>query len=765
MRLVARAYARSGIPVLPLWHILPDGSCGCGDPTHAPGGKNAAQAGKHPINKNGVKGASTDPRQIDSWWYRRPRAGIALATGHGFDVIDIDSADALQAVADLLAADRIPTPLAWARSGRAGGLHCLIPSVPGAVNGQRLLPQVDYRGKSGYVVAAPTLHRSLAAYAWLSATPALPRGDAVRGRAIAATLPWETPPRIGHTVGPRERNYAAARLEGQAGNVRAAKSEKRIQALFKAGIAMGARVHQRHISREQVESALLSAYAAAGGRDAGAADVLSRALEASAFTEIRPLANTPRPDVAATLSLIRKWATTPNGRKALRGMRRPALEYVLASATDSGSLKFRMAHRELVKAIGCVASTAGRVLNDLCTAGVLERVFRGSRLGQEAAIYRLRVPRDFSHRGTPSDAQRSVPLGDVPRDEKNGHPVDVPSLPTFTAMVHSLWTGTGRGKGYGLTYVDQRLLAALPVDGSPIKTAQWALAADCSSATVHRAVTPSRQSLASLGLVERCGWGLVRATPGGLPLVRAICGSDTAAALDKFAEGLGVADRVEQRVERVEADQAKYARGLLQQKVFRVLRGREGHRRDAQAIRSLMGEDGVSALVGLLADVDAASGSQRARKAIASLVEALINLAHPDDLRSQDLEAAGVPRYTLTPGLLSWPTQRVWHVAAVAASVRLITRPPNIPVHASTGQWLSDHQAEEAFVAGQSALQVQVPITDSEHARAHVDAVLRIAPLPDIREVMSVPMMRPKAQSQRAVVSTEYGPVAELSRR
>src|SRR4051794_9624310 len=76
MRLAARAYARLGLSVLPLWHVFPDGACACRNQEHAQGGGDVGRAGKHPRNKGGVSGASADPQRIDSWWQRWPQAGI-----------------------------------------------------------------------------------------------------------------------------------------------------------------------------------------------------------------------------------------------------------------------------------------------------------------------------------------------------------------------------------------------------------------------------------------------------------------------------------------------------------------------------------------------------------------------------------------------------------------------------------------------------------------------------------------------------------------
>lgn len=48
--------------------------------------------GKHPRLVNGLRGATTEPSEIDAWWRRWPDANVAIRTGaeSGLVVIDID---------------------------------------------------------------------------------------------------------------------------------------------------------------------------------------------------------------------------------------------------------------------------------------------------------------------------------------------------------------------------------------------------------------------------------------------------------------------------------------------------------------------------------------------------------------------------------------------------------------------------------------------------------------------------------------------------
>jgi Bifunctional DNA primase/polymerase, N-terminal len=86
----AIAYARRGLPVLPLWWTDDlSGQCACGG---APG---ECKPGKHPLGDlvhHGVKDATLDQRTIAEWWRRYPPANIGIACGREFRllVVDID---------------------------------------------------------------------------------------------------------------------------------------------------------------------------------------------------------------------------------------------------------------------------------------------------------------------------------------------------------------------------------------------------------------------------------------------------------------------------------------------------------------------------------------------------------------------------------------------------------------------------------------------------------------------------------------------------
>ena len=114
LRDAAVGYAARGIPVLPLHYPLPHrnslqrvpggpqavvarAACSCRDP-------GCGQPAKHPLGSlvpHGVKDATCNRARILAWWARHPQAKIGLATGHLFDVLDVDGPAGAQAIRTL----------------------------------------------------------------------------------------------------------------------------------------------------------------------------------------------------------------------------------------------------------------------------------------------------------------------------------------------------------------------------------------------------------------------------------------------------------------------------------------------------------------------------------------------------------------------------------------------------------------------------------------------------------------------------------------
>lgn len=122
--------------------------------------------GKRPLTRNGFKDATTDLEQIERWWAATPQANIGLPTGRRFDVIDIDGPDGYRSFGLMREEGILPPVLAWAATPRGGQHAYILPTGDG--NAANVRPGVDYRGRGGYVIAAPSIGPTGARYDWLT---------------------------------------------------------------------------------------------------------------------------------------------------------------------------------------------------------------------------------------------------------------------------------------------------------------------------------------------------------------------------------------------------------------------------------------------------------------------------------------------------------------------------------------------------------------------------------------------------------------------
>jgi hypothetical protein len=182
LRDAAVGYASRGIPVLPLHYPLPHhgdlqpvgggrkrprllvgSGCSCRDP-------GCGQPGKHPLGSlvpHGVKDATTNRARVLAWWTRHPQANIGLATGHHFDVLDVDGPGGAQAVRNLAAVHSLGSSGPLVRTGGGGWHYYLTPTGLGNAHPHDL-EHVDWRGRGGYVVAPPSRHASGHPYQWIA---------------------------------------------------------------------------------------------------------------------------------------------------------------------------------------------------------------------------------------------------------------------------------------------------------------------------------------------------------------------------------------------------------------------------------------------------------------------------------------------------------------------------------------------------------------------------------------------------------------------
>jgi hypothetical protein len=132
----------------------------------------------------GFKQATNNSKRIEKWWERHPEHNIGLATGHGFDVIDVDTKDkdgnptpvGVMSFMKLLKQHSIPECHGVAVTA-SGGIHLYVkPTGKGIYAGLR--PGIDYRGLGGYVVAPPSLlTKPGRSYTWLVEPSPIIKGE------------------------------------------------------------------------------------------------------------------------------------------------------------------------------------------------------------------------------------------------------------------------------------------------------------------------------------------------------------------------------------------------------------------------------------------------------------------------------------------------------------------------------------------------------------------------------------------------------------
>jgi len=108
--------------------------------------------------------ATTDLDVIRAWWTRTPNANVGLRTGLVFDVVDLDSEDAVDALEEARGGRE---PLRGPLVATGKGFHYYV-QLAGIGNRAGILPGVDYRGRGGYVVGPPSEHPDGHRYRWVN---------------------------------------------------------------------------------------------------------------------------------------------------------------------------------------------------------------------------------------------------------------------------------------------------------------------------------------------------------------------------------------------------------------------------------------------------------------------------------------------------------------------------------------------------------------------------------------------------------------------
>jgi hypothetical protein len=271
----ALGYAARGWPVLPLM----------------PRAKVPAGA----LAPHGLKDATTSPDIIRHWWGKSPDNNVGLATGIAFDVLDVDGDEGMAALVMEMPTDAPTIDGPTVVTGN--GTHCYL-AVTGLGNRTGVLPQVDFRGQGGYVVAPPSVHPSGAFYGWHCGEADPEFGiDAPIQPAPAWLLELLAPssepsrPAAGsRSVGAGSSAYGRRALEAEVGKVLLAPIGQRNHTLNRAAFALGSLVTGGVLDVDYVIDALLVAAERCGLDTPEARRTIASGLSAGAAQPRRALA-------------------------------------------------------------------------------------------------------------------------------------------------------------------------------------------------------------------------------------------------------------------------------------------------------------------------------------------------------------------------------------------------------------------------------------------------------------------------------------------
>ena len=118
--------------------------------------------GKVPLTRWSAA-ATTDPAQLAAWWAPGSTANVAIATGGGLVVLDVDVDRSAGKYGDETLAhleqEHGALPATWTCLTGGGGVHYYFRCEdPRLSVGTQIAPGLDYRGPGGYVIAPPSVH-------------------------------------------------------------------------------------------------------------------------------------------------------------------------------------------------------------------------------------------------------------------------------------------------------------------------------------------------------------------------------------------------------------------------------------------------------------------------------------------------------------------------------------------------------------------------------------------------------------------------------
>jgi hypothetical protein len=197
-----------------------------------------------------------------AWWTQQPLANIGLATGHTFDVLDVDGSTGTRAIRTFASEHGLHSSGPLARTGGGGWHFYLAPTGLGNVHPHGL-ERVDWRGRGGYVVAPPSRHASGHPYQWVAGrdldTPLTevppPLLERLHRPLDRSAVPIVSLP-VGEGPGPR---YGQAALAQELARVATAPQGQRNQQLWEAARNLYNLVATGTLDDQQVHHGLLQA--------------------------------------------------------------------------------------------------------------------------------------------------------------------------------------------------------------------------------------------------------------------------------------------------------------------------------------------------------------------------------------------------------------------------------------------------------------------------------------------------------------------------
>jgi putative DNA primase/helicase len=148
------------------WHVFPvqwmrNGQCSCRD------GINCRQSAKHPRTRNGLKDATTDRTQIETWWRKWPDANLAIRTGtiSGLLVLDVDGNEGVATLKEIIDGHG-PLPRHTAIVLTRRGFHIYLTYNQNLDIRPSAGAGLEVRCNDAYVIAPPSRHATGHIYAW-----------------------------------------------------------------------------------------------------------------------------------------------------------------------------------------------------------------------------------------------------------------------------------------------------------------------------------------------------------------------------------------------------------------------------------------------------------------------------------------------------------------------------------------------------------------------------------------------------------------------